>query len=33
MLVLWNGQLLPRTEVQVDLEDRAYQFGDGVYEV
>jgi len=33
LLVLWNGQLLPRTEVQVDLEDRAYQFGDGVYEV
>lgn len=33
MHVLWNDQLLPRHEVHIDLEDRAYQFGDGVYEV
>ncbi|HEY8341914.1 MAG TPA: D-amino-acid transaminase, partial [Calditerricola sp.] len=33
MRVLYNDQLLSRNEVHIDLEDRAYQFGDGVYEV
>ncbi|NRD76163.1 D-amino-acid transaminase [Bacillus sp. BRMEA1] len=28
-----NGQLIDRSEAKVDIEDRGYQFGDGVYEV
>jgi D-alanine transaminase len=28
-----NGRYLPRTEAKVSVEDRAYQFADGVYEV
>jgi D-alanine transaminase len=28
-----NGQLINRKEAKVDIEDRGYQFGDGVYEV
>ena len=28
-----NGQFMPLEQVQVSVEDRGYQFGDGVYEV
>ncbi|WP_251549669.1 D-amino-acid transaminase [Neobacillus muris] len=28
-----NGKLMDRSEAKVDIEDRGYQFGDGVYEV
>jgi len=28
-----NGKLIDRSEAKVDIEDRGYQFGDGVYEV
>lgn len=28
-----NGQFVPREQAQVSIEDRGYQFGDGVYEV
>ncbi|WP_042459804.1 D-amino-acid transaminase [Neobacillus dielmonensis] len=28
-----NGKMLDRAEAKVDMEDRGYQFGDGVYEV
>ncbi|WP_462411270.1 D-amino-acid transaminase [Neobacillus sp. Marseille-QA0830] len=28
-----NGKMINRTEAKVDMEDRGYQFGDGVYEV
>ncbi len=28
-----NGRYLPRTEAKVQVEDRGYQFADGVYEV
>jgi D-alanine transaminase len=31
--VLLNGELLERSEASIDIEDRGYQFGDGVYEV
>jgi D-alanine transaminase len=30
---LLNGEILAREEVKIDVEDRGYQFGDGVYEV
>lgn len=30
---LLNGQIINRSEAKVDIEDRGYQFGDGVYEV
>lgn len=33
MLVLENDQIKKRENVQIDLEDRGYQFGDGIYEV
>ena len=29
----FNGRLIERSECAVDIEDRGYQFGDGVYEV
>lgn len=32
-LANWNGELLPLSEVRVSVLDRAYLFGDGVYEV
>jgi D-alanine transaminase len=32
-MILLNEQLLPREEAHIDIEDRGYQFGDGVYEV
>jgi len=28
-----NGEFIPREEAKVDIEDRGYQFGDGIYEV
>ncbi len=28
-----NGKMIERSEAKVDIEDRGYQFGDGVYEV
>ncbi|MEC1261736.1 D-amino-acid transaminase [Bacillus swezeyi] len=33
MKVFFNGRLIERSECAVDIEDRGYQFGDGVYEV
>ena len=32
-MILWNDRLIPRSEASVDIEDRGYQFGDGIYEV
>jgi len=32
-MILVNGQFLARENVHIDLEDRGYQFGDGIYEV
>lgn len=31
--VIINGQFIERSEAKIDMEDRGYQFGDGVYEV
>ncbi|PLR98193.1 D-amino-acid transaminase [Bacillus sp. T33-2] len=31
--VIVNGNIMERTTAKVDIEDRGYQFGDGVYEV
>lgn len=31
--ILFNGELIERKTANVDIEDRGYQFGDGVYEV
>ncbi|WP_071460433.1 D-amino-acid transaminase [Bacillus massilinigeriensis] len=31
--VIHNGEMLERKNAKVDIEDRGYQFGDGVYEV
>lgn len=33
MVVLLNNSFIDRSEAKVDIEDRGYQFGDGVYEV
>lgn len=33
MKVIWNNKIVEREEVNIDFEDRGYQFGDGVYEV
>lgn len=33
MKVLFNREILEKSEVTIDMEDRGYQFGDGVYEV
>lgn len=33
MVILFDEQLTPRTHANVDIEDRGYQFGDGIYEV
>lgn len=30
---IFNGDIVERTEAKVDIEDRGYQFGDGIYEV
>ena len=33
MKVLWNEKIVDESEVKIDIEDRGYQFGDGIYEV
>lgn len=33
MNILWNDQIVEKSEVIIDTEDRGYQFGDGIYEV
>lgn len=33
MHILENNQIKKRADVRIDLEDRGYQFGDGIYEV
>lgn len=33
MKVLWDDKIVERNEVEIDMEDRGYQFGDGLYEV
>ncbi|MEK4799114.1 MAG: D-amino-acid transaminase [Thermoactinomyces vulgaris] len=33
MMILYNDQFKKREDVRIDIEDRAYQFGDGIYEV
>ena len=30
---IWRGKIVDKTEVNIDLQDRGYQFGDGLYEV
>ncbi len=32
-MILYNNQIIDREEVRINIEDRGYQFGDGVYEV
>jgi D-alanine transaminase len=32
-MILFQDQLLEREEIHVDIEDRGFQFGDGIYEV
>jgi D-alanine transaminase len=31
--IIYNGKLTERSKISVDIEDRGYQFGDGIYEV
>lgn len=33
MIVLFQKELIDREDAKVDIEDRGYQFGDGIYEV
>lgn len=33
MNILFNNQIISRDSISVDIEDRGYQFGDGIYEV
>lgn len=33
MKVIWGKEIVDRDKVNIDFEDRGYQFGDGVYEV
>ncbi|TCS96418.1 D-amino-acid transaminase [Hazenella coriacea] len=33
MIILYHDRFIERQEANVDIEDRAYQFGDGIYEV
>lgn len=33
MHILWNNQIVDREDVRIDVEDRGYQYGDGLYEV
>lgn len=33
MKVIWNNQIVERSEVKIDMEDRGYQFADGIYDV
>ncbi|SFJ32186.1 D-amino-acid transaminase [Thermoflavimicrobium dichotomicum] len=32
-MILYDEQLIERSQAHIDIEDRAYQFGDGIYEV
>lgn len=32
-MILFGNQLMDRSQVNINMEDRGYQFGDGVYEV
>jgi len=32
MKVIYRDKIVDRSDVQIDIEDRAYQFGDGIYE-
>lgn len=32
-MILFQNQIINRSEASIDIEDRGYQFGDGVYEV
>lgn len=32
-MIYMNGHFIPREEGKIDIEDRGFQFGDGVYEV
>ncbi|MBS4173868.1 D-amino-acid transaminase [Bacillus sp. FJAT-49736] len=31
--IIFNGEIVDRTTAAIDIEDRGYQFGDGIYEV
>src|SRR6478672_2289109 len=31
--IIFNGEMMERSDAHIDVEDRGYQFGDGVYEV
>ncbi|MET3697213.1 D-alanine transaminase [Bacillus oleivorans] len=31
--VLWNGKIVNKDDVRISIDDRAFHFGDGVYEV
>lgn len=33
MKVIWNNEIVERSEVKIDMEDRGYQFSDGIYDV
>ena len=33
MQVFYNGRFMPAEQVSIDMEDRGYQFADGIYEV
>lgn len=33
MKVIWNDKIVERSEVKIDIEDRGYQFADGIYDV
>lgn len=33
MKVIWNNEIVERSEVKIDMEDRGYQFADGIYDV
>lgn len=33
MKVIWNNKIVERSEVKIDMEDRGYQFADGIYDV
>ncbi|TLS37457.1 D-amino-acid transaminase [Pseudalkalibacillus caeni] len=32
-MIIFQNKIMDRSEVSIDIEDRGYQFGDGVYEV
>ncbi|WP_273126151.1 D-amino-acid transaminase [Metabacillus sp. HB246100] len=32
-MIIYNNSIIERDSINIDLEDRGYQFGDGVYEV